>query len=181
MMNLCTFNLNEAEVKLVMPEERFAESIYRLIDQDRESLARFLPWANAINSPEDELHFIQSARQQFVDYKLLLFVITYNDEPVGMIDLHKIDFDNRSAEVGYWLASHVQGQGIMTNALKQMIINIQPELQLHKITVLADVDNLASRSIPQRLGFTHEAVLRDAIFSNGQYHDADTYIRLFNN
>ncbi|UQS87213.1 GNAT family N-acetyltransferase [Nicoliella spurrieriana] len=179
MLSLCTFKLNDSEIKLVMPEARFAEPLYTVIDQDRESLARYLPWADAMNSVQDELNFIEFARHQFADRKLFLFVITDNRQPVGMIDLHNVNFDSHSAEVGYWLASSSQGKGIMTNALKQMIINIQPELQLHKITVVADVDNIASRSIPQRLGFTHEAVLKDHIFSNGQYHDADTFIRLF--
>ncbi|MEJ6400017.1 GNAT family N-acetyltransferase [Nicoliella lavandulae] len=180
MMKLCTFILNQAEIELVMPEPRFARALYATIERDRESLAQFLPWANEINSVQDELNFINFARHQFIDAKLFLFVITYNGKPVGMIDLHNINYDNHSAEVGYWLSTTAQGHGIMTNALKQMIMNLQPELQLHKITVVADVDNLPSRSIPQRLGFTHEAVLHDHIFSNGRYHDADTFIRIFN-
>ncbi|MHA8138043.1 GNAT family N-acetyltransferase [Lactobacillaceae bacterium Scapto_B20] len=178
-MKLCTFNLNNAEVQLVFPEARFAPALYAIIENDRDYLARYLPWADAITSVQAEANFLNYARQKFAESNLFAFVILFNGKPVGMIDLHNLNYDNHSAEVGYWLASAAQGHGIMTNALKQMIINLQPELQLHKITVVADVDNLASRSIPQRLGFHHEAVLVDHIYSNGRYHDADTFIRIF--
>jgi ribosomal-protein-serine acetyltransferase len=49
---------------------------------------------------------------------------------------------------------------------------------LHRLTIECAVDNLPSRAIPERLGFKHEATLRDDLFSDGRFHDVAVYARI---
>ena len=56
-------------------------------------------------------------------------------------------------EIGYWPASHVQGNGIMTRAVLKLTERIFKELQLAVIWIYAELDNQPSRNVAERAGY----------------------------
>ena len=59
-------------------------------------------------------------------------------------------------EIGYWLAEHHAGRGVMTRCCLAVIDYGIGELGLHRIQILADALNRRSRAVAERLGFTLE-------------------------
>jgi ribosomal-protein-serine acetyltransferase len=49
------------------------------------------------------------------------------------------------------------------------------ERGLHRITIRAGVENVRSRAIPERLGFTREGLQREAGRGMGRYYDLVIY------
>lgn len=161
------------KVKLVSPDD--AASLYDQIEKTRPQLAKFMPWGDAMHSVEDEKDFLEYCQGRMKDKKLWITSILVDGKPVGMIDLHNIDLDNSHAEVGYWLGGEYQGNGVMTDCLKRVLAIGFEEMKLHKIKLLAEKVNEASNAVAQKAGFVLEGRLKDEIYSDGKFHDANLY------
>ncbi|EJN99320.1 GNAT family N-acetyltransferase [Oenococcus oeni] len=175
MFVLSSFQIGQQMIKLVFPEEKQAEELFEIIETDRKALSEWMPWTKNVKSKKDEIEFINYAREKNAKYQLLELAIIAGNQPIGMIDLHSIDRDDRRAEVGYWMFSKYQGKGIMTESLKRLLSIAFDELDLNKIIVMADSKNEKSRAIPQRLGFRQEGTLKEEIFMNKQFRDLDVF------
>lgn len=161
------------KLRIVDPDD--AESLYDQIEKNRPQLAQYMPWGDSTRSVEDERKFLVYSQKRIADKKLWNACIWINGKPVGMIDLHNIDMDNEHAEVGYWLGGQYQGNGVMTDCLKKLLEIGFNELKLHKIKLLAEKVNVASNAVAKKVGFNLEGQLRDEIYSNGKFHDANLY------
>ena len=73
--------------------------------------------------------------------------------------------DHEIANVSYFTIPDRRGQGLATRAVKLLSDFGLDELQLKRLEIRAEVDNLASQAVAERAGFTREGVLRSA----GQY------------
>lgn len=49
MFTCCEFEINGYEVKLALPEVKYADKLYDIIAHDRAELAHFLPWAGKMS------------------------------------------------------------------------------------------------------------------------------------
>ncbi|MFK4222121.1 GNAT family N-acetyltransferase [Streptomyces sp. NPDC019890] len=75
-------------------------------------------------------------------------------QPLGRIGLHHKP--DGAAEVGYWLAAHARGSGVMTEAVRTACRwGFSPEgMGLRRILWHALVGNVGSRKVAERAGFT---------------------------
>jgi ribosomal-protein-serine acetyltransferase len=94
---------------------------------------------------------------------------------VGVIGFSRLDWANRSASLGYWLASSAQGRGIATRATASLVDYAFGVWKLHRIEIRAGVENVRSRRVPERLGFREEGVLREAERIGDRYIDHILY------
>lgn len=90
----------------------------------------------------------------------LLGVELAGGTPIGMLGLHHVDADARSAHVGYWTAREARGRGLTSAAVKLLAGWALGALGLERLELRADVDNVASQRVAERVGFTREGVLR---------------------
>jgi len=91
---------------------------------------------------------------------------------IGNCGLHRIDWKNRSADLGIVLGEkEFWGQGFGTDATRTLLRFAFHELNLHRVTLLAyDFNPRAIRSY-EKAGFRREGTEREALFREGQYHD----------
>jgi len=164
---------DNVKVRLVAPED--AGSLYDQIEKTRPLLAKFMPWGDAMQSVDEERDFLLYCQGRMADKKLWITSVLVDDKPVGMIDLHNINLDNKNAEVGYWLGGEYQGNGVMTDCLLRVLEVGFEEMHLHKIKLLAEVVNEASNAVALKAGFKLEGQLKDEIYSDGEFHDANLY------
>jgi len=99
---------------------------------------------------------------------------------IGMIGLMNIDYNNKNAEVGYWLGKKYWGKGIMKEAIK-LIINFGfKKLMLVRIYARVMHPNIASAKLLEKSGFEYEGTMRKSTFRNGNWMDNLNYSILCN-
>jgi ribosomal-protein-serine acetyltransferase len=156
-------------------EERDATVFYHLIDSNRAHLRTWLPWLDSTVSVDDERMFIRLTQTQYIENKAMTCGIWHRGQAAGTISYHPVDWVNRKVEIGYWLAAGFQGKGLMTDACKAMIEYAFSRLTLNKVEIRCATGNLKSCAIPQRLGFTHEGVIRQGEWLYDHFVDLNLY------
>jgi RimJ/RimL family protein N-acetyltransferase len=101
-----------------------------------------------------------------------VFAIDIAGEAVGSIGVYpQTDIHCRNAEMGYWLAEHYWGQGIITEAILQMVDYSFTNLDIDRIFARPFGSNTASQRVLEKAGFVPEARFEKTIFKNGEYLD----------
>jgi ribosomal-protein-serine acetyltransferase len=161
-------------------EERDTHAFYQLIERNRSHLRTWLPWLDSTLTPEDERAFIRVTYAQYVDNKAVTCGLWYRKQAAGTISYHPIDWMNRKVEIGYWLGAEFQGQGLMTKACAKMMEYAFTTLNLNKVEIRCATGNMRSCAIPQRLGFKHEGIIRQAEWLYDHFVDLNFYGLLAN-
>lgn len=164
---------DETELRLL--ERHHADTLFKLVDSNREHLRRWLAWVDGTRTAADSLKFIQLALHQFSQKEALHCGIWFRGQLAGLIGFNKIDWPDRSAEIGYWLGHSYQGQGLMTRACRALINHGFGELGLNRIEIQCAAGNRRSCAIPERLGFAREGLLRQAGWLNDRFVDHYVY------
>ncbi len=166
----------DLELRLLSPPA--APQLFALTDQNRDHLRQFLPWLDHVNEPSDSLDFIHRVRREFIDGHTVPTGIWYRNDLVGTLSLQNIEPSSARAQIGYWLAEHAQGQGLVTRGCRTLLDYGFEHLQLHRIEILCATSNTKSNAIPKRLGFQHEATLREWANHYGERLDMELYAML---
>lgn len=164
----------DEHIEICLLQPHHAQDLYAVVDANRDYLRAWLPWAKdaTLESIED---FIESALQQYEDYDGLQCSILYDGEICGAIGYHYWDLGDGKSEIGYWLAEKFTGKGIMTKAVRALVDYAFAVLELHRIEIGTAVGNRKSSAIPERLGFTHEGIIRSGTEVEGQLTDLNMY------
>jgi ribosomal-protein-serine acetyltransferase len=168
---------HDPRFQLRILEDCDAEDLYAVVDANRDHLTRWLPWA-AGQTLEDTVTFIRSTRRQLANDDGFQTVIVEDGRMIGMVGFHGVSWGHRSTSIGYWLAEAAQGRGTMTRAVQALADHAFTVWQLNRVEIRAAVDNSRSRSIPERLGFRQEGVLRKAELVGDRYVDHIVYVTL---
>lgn len=166
------------DIQLRLLEEFHADEMFLLIDSDRAYLRAWLPWLDTQRRADDSLQFVRIVREQYFSSESLTLGIWYQKNLCGVISYPKFDWPNKSGMIGYWLASRLQGKGIMTEACRSMIDYGFASLKLHRIDIRCATGNTKSQAIPERLGFVKEGILRDGEWLYDHFVDLIVYSML---
>lgn len=98
-------------------------------------------------------------------------------EACGDIGLHpKPDLWRHNMELGYWLAKEHRGKGIMTEAIKQMlVIGFDAFPEVDRIYATPFGSNIASQRVLEKAGFQLEAKLLGTLIKLGRKEDELIY------
>lgn len=132
------------------------------IRESMDELRPWMPWARSIPTLEESEINIRRARLQFLDrsdLRLLLF-LKETGQLIGSSGLHRIDWESRKFEIGYWLRTSFGNKGYMTEAVEAITNYAVQELQANRIEIRCDGRNMRSARVAERLGFTLEGILR---------------------
>ena len=113
------------------------------------------------------LPYTEESARQFVAHQVLLdkekhvaWGIELFGRVVGGINLRFHDV-RRTAEMGYAIAPRCWGKGYMTEVAQKVIDVAFAEVDtLHKIRAMADLRNVGSWRVMEKIGMTREGVLR---------------------
>jgi ribosomal-protein-serine acetyltransferase len=135
------------EVSLENTEEFFA-----LVDNNREYLGKWLPWVKNNTRPEDSENFIEYTKEQREQGSTYGFGLFYENKLVGHASLMHIT-DEKTPEIGYWIAEEASGKGITTSAAKALTDFGFDSLGLNKIIIRAEPGNIGSNKVAEKLGY----------------------------
>jgi ribosomal-protein-serine acetyltransferase len=150
-----------------------AEVIFRAIDANRDRLRPYMPWERTTRSPDDVRAFIERSLASTTDEDANGIWVA--GEFAGNVGLRVNEVMN-SGEIGYWNVRSFEGQGLITNVCQRFVDHGFRDRRLHRIEIHAAAVNSRSRAVAERLGFTHEATMREGYrTSDGTYTDQTIY------
>lgn len=167
----------DEEHRLRLFEEVDADELHRVVVANREHLGQWMPWASG-QTLDGTREFIAASRRQWAANDGFQAAILERGGIVGVIGLHRLDWANRSTSIGYWIAQAAQGQGTVTSAARALVTYAFDVYKLNRVEIRAGTENTRSRRIAERLGFTHEGVLRQAERVGDRFVDHTVYAML---
>lgn len=164
---------DDTELRLL--ENRHAEELFALTNQNREYLRKWLPWLDDNRSLEDSRAFITKSLIQYANNEGFPTGIWFKGALAGVIGYNKIEWSDRTASIGYWIGASFQGKGLVTRACRALIDHAFNELGLNRVEIRCATGNKKSRAIPERIGFTQEGTARQAEWLYDHFVDHAVY------
>ncbi len=118
-------------------------------------VARWIPLIPHPYTREDAVAFLRGDVAP-ADHRL---AVTIDGAVVGGIGM-KVNTNDYRGRIGYWMAASSRGQGICTRALRLLSRFGLDDLELQRLDLITDPDNLASQRVAEKVGFRREGVLR---------------------
>ncbi len=97
------------------------------------------------------------------------------DEFMGTIGFNNWNFHNQRAEVSYDLLSEHWRKGIMTRALRNVMIFGFKNMNLYRVEARTMLDNQPSKGLLEKVGFKQEGIQRGYRIIRGQPTDITLY------
>lgn len=150
--------------RLVLRAPRYGDGA-EVNEAIRESLAElrpWMPWAQHAPSPLETEENVRHARLHYLERSDLRLHLYRKDTGafVGGSGLHRIDWDLRKFEIGYWVRTAFAGRGYVTEAVAAIAAMAVERLRAERIEIRCDARNVRSRAVAERSGFTLEGLLR---------------------
>jgi ribosomal-protein-serine acetyltransferase len=156
-------NQFETERLLIrMPKPGDGTVVFDAINASINELKPWMPFASKPQTIEQVEENIRHSHSQFLtreDLRLLVFHKKTGDF-IASSGLHRIDWNVRKFEIGYWIDTRYSGKGYMTEAVEGISDFAFSELKASRVEIRCDTKNEKSRAIPENLGFDLEGVLR---------------------
>jgi RimJ/RimL family protein N-acetyltransferase len=161
----------------IRPYRRGDEAL--LHEAARESLPEvslWLPWCHANYSMADAVEWVGTRPAAFDRGEQYDFVIAGDKERfLGGCGLNRIDAENRTANLGYWVRTSATRRGVASAAIRRLADFAFSSTDLVRLEILAAVGNLASRRAAEKAGALREGILHDRLIVLGRPSDAVVY------
>ncbi|MGE8077961.1 GNAT family N-acetyltransferase [Peribacillus loiseleuriae] len=147
------------------------KDVYEAIVHSRDQLKEWLPFAIHEPSLENTEENIRRSYAEFIlkeDIRLHIYRKA-DDFFIGSTGLHRINWDVPKFEIGYWIDTRHSKQGYITEAVDALAHFAFDFYEAKRVEIRCDPNNVNSKRIPEKLGFTLEAILRnDSISVDGE-------------
>ena len=129
---------------------------------------------------KDEVSWIRKSIKAYKSKKPKVYnlLITLDGESIGAMGAHSIDFDNKSLEIGYWLAKEYRGKGIMTKAIRLFLKEIYKKFNPVRIVAYTFTFNPKSARVLEKNGFKYEGTRRKIKKIGKRFFDDKIYSRI---
>lgn len=144
-------------------EEGDVEAIAAACDDPE--IAMFLDELPSPYGLQDAKDAVAHFRQGWADGSATNFAITEDGRVLGSVGVKWIDPDQGVAEVGYWVAAEGRGRGLCTRAVRLVSRWVLVDRAAQRLQLRAEVQNLASRKVAEKAGFTEEGTLRSSKYN----------------
>ncbi|HEY9637172.1 MAG TPA: GNAT family protein [Coleofasciculaceae cyanobacterium] len=117
--------------------------------------------------------YISKQISEFEKGRSVTFAIEQKQEKLfsGIIEIRDLEREHSQAEVSFWLAVEVWGQGYMSEALKPVLCFGFEELSLNRLYAYHMARNPASGKVLKKNGFVQEGLLRQRVRKWGVFED----------
>ena len=126
--------------------------------QDPE-ISQWIPFVPRPYMREDAETYLRGCIESGAERHAFAIVDAATGELLGSIDMGVNAHDYRG-HVGYWVAAAARGRGVCTRALRLLSRWALDELELQRVELVTDPDNVGSQRVAEKVGFQREGVLR---------------------
>ena len=152
---------------------------------DAKNLAEILSNRNILNNLRDGLPYPYTERDAVNYITAMLsadendtfaYALTVDDKVVGSIGVFRQEnIHSCTAELGYYLAQPYWGQGIMTEAIRQICHKVFSDTDIMRIYAEPFSYNAGSCRALEKAGFRYEGTLKNNAVKNGKVQDMKMY------
>ena len=166
--NFPSLSTNRLLLRNIVPEDTAALFAIR---SDEETMKYF--GQEIYESLHDINNVIKLMQERYVRKEAIRWCITLRgvDRLIGTCTLFHFDEGFHCAETGYELNRALWGKGLMTEAMSAVLTFGFSEMGLHRIEAVIDIENVRSKNLLLKLGFTYEGNLRQRFLFRGQFLD----------
>lgn len=105
-----------------------------------------------------------------------LLIVDAADRRIGHVSYEKLTGDVQDFELGYRLYdANDRGKGYTTEAVALLVRYLFENGHMNRMRLTIHTDNVASRRVAEKCGFTLEATARQGWYSRGRWHDVVVY------
>ncbi len=146
--------------------------LWAAVQGERERLGEWMPWVEGTRTIDDQRAWLERVVADEVGLdgtglwvgQALAGGVGMSAGPFGV-----------AAEIGYWIRAAFSGRGLVTSGARAMTDLAFREWGVHRVVIRAGVNNLRSRAVAERLGFTYEGVARGEGKGVGGFYDLSVY------
>src|SRR5271165_1498792 len=165
----------DAELDLVPRHPNDSLEAFELVRGHRDDLREWLTWIDGTYGADDVRRYARFAETQFEQQTAFDYLLRWQGAAAGGMGLHNLDWGSRTAHIGYWLAPPFRGRGMITRSCGALTTHAFANLNMHRLEIRCVVENASSRAVAERLGYRHEATLREAYLLHGRFRDLALY------
>jgi RimJ/RimL family protein N-acetyltransferase len=124
-------------------------------------------------SVEQARQWIAGQVELFANGKFLVFGMQLKEQGAlaGTVGLREIDAEHSQAELGFWVALELWGQGYATEAARAVVNYGFKQLGLNRVYAHHMVRNPASGRVLAKIGMKREGLLRQRVRKWGVFED----------
>jgi ribosomal-protein-alanine N-acetyltransferase len=109
------------------------------------------------------------------------WVLVEGRDIIGSVTLSNLSLGPfRSANIGYWVDASYGGRGLATEAVRAVCADADERLDLHRVEAGTLIDNIPSRKVLEKAGFTDIGTAQDYLHINGEWRDHLLFHRILN-
>ena len=150
------------------------KALYEAVRESITELSPWLPWCHEGYSIEESREFVNTRGKTAADGEWYSFGVFEKDSGkfLGGVGLNFINRVHLMANLGYWVRTSSVGRGVATSATRLAARFGFEELGLHRIEIVAAVNNIASQRVAEKAAAVREGLLRKRLLIRGESQDA---------
>lgn len=154
------------------------EIVNEAIKYSINELKPWLPFAQKLPEVEETEANLREAHINFLNKVSFRFLIFHKDskELVGIISLESVNWNIPKCEIGYWINTKYSGCGYITEAAEELTNFGLNKVKFKRMEIRCEINNLKSRSIPEKIGYELEGILKNDDLSADGSRLTDTCI-----
>jgi len=138
-------------------------TVQEAIEESRDHLRPWMAWTDSRSTVEECEIYVRNALARWLTQEDVTVGMwdCSTDRYVGGIWLYPLDRNVPAMAIGYWVRTSAQGHGYVTEGVTLLCKLAFTTFAAQRISIQCDAANTRSANIPRRLGFVHEATLRN--------------------
>lgn len=129
------------------------KQFFNMLSENRVFFGDGFKSIDSCKSEHQAKKFIKDSLDEYNSKKSATFGVWQDKKLIGIIALQSFNWQDRTAEVGYYLNESFTGRGVMTAACKNLLKYGFLNLKLNIIFINVNEDNKKGIAIPERLMF----------------------------
>lgn len=161
-----------------LPESTDVVALNRAIVDSHAELKVWMEWAVEPQKLDETRKFCVESRTSWESESALNCLMVERDsgEIVGGCGYPRLDWTVPKFEIGYWCRTDRVGRGLVSEASWGLTRHAFEVLAANRVELRMDEGNVRSWRVAERLGFSHEATLRnESVSPDGSLRDTRIY------
>ena len=157
--------LDGARVRVRPYQPDDAQALWEAVDESRDHLSPWLAWVAKYQTMDDARMTIARAQARWLlreDLTVGIFELA-SGRLLGGSGLHRINWEIRAFEIGYWLRRSAEGNGYAQEAVRLLTGVAFGALGANRVEIRMHTAKTRSRQVAERLGYVFEGTLRNSM------------------